>query len=169
VDVTVDLRGSTGASAAGRTSRTVVDSMRRGPARAGLRCRVDDHVLLGGRRASRWQPTAHRCSQHLGQGTHREPAHLPILDGVLTDIGKPGMRLVIEVHRRGRPSTGGLTADLDQILQLFPDADVDLLTTPAESVDELGQSGDSASRSPPGTPSMPSSPVPRTDSPTPRP
>ena len=92
-----------------------------------------------------------------------ENRYLPILDGVLTDIGKSGMRLVIEVRTEDAPRPVDSTADLDRdIPSSFHNADVDLLTSWVDL-------GNSASRSPPDTPSTPSSPVPRTGSPTLRP
>jgi chromosomal replication initiator protein len=72
-----------------------------------------------------------------------ENRYLPILDGVLTDIGKSGMRLVIEVRTEDAPRPADSTAALDRdIPSSFYNADVDLLTNPAEPVDELGRSGE---------------------------
>jgi chromosomal replication initiator protein len=72
-----------------------------------------------------------------------ENRYLPILDGVLTDIGKPGMRLVIEVRTDDAPGTVDTTANLDRdIPSAFHNPDVDLLTTPADPVDDGDQSGE---------------------------
>lgn len=141
VDVTVDLRGSTGASV------QVEQAEQLWTACAGvLREQVSDAV---------WMTTfSSVVAVHLDGNQlliavpntlvkeRIENRYLPILDGVLTDIGKPGMRLAIEVRTEDAPGSADAGATDRDIPSAFHNPDVDLLTTTGDPVDELDRTGE---------------------------
>ena len=72
-----------------------------------------------------------------------ENRYLPLLDGVLSDIGKPNMHLVVEVRTDDAPGTIETPSEPTRdIPNSFHSTEAELVTSPAEAVDDVDNSVD---------------------------